>query len=119
MNIEPLIPVFGEAFLSYVLALEDGQGLANRSLTEQQITVANFLEAQSRQSPNISSNDEFSHYSSLARLGSYAQDFDTSLANGLRQQAGGKLPVVQDTEDNVLKHLRVLARDAWPSYMLP
>ncbi len=119
MELQSLISIFGEAFLRYVLAIEESIELDDIGLSDNQKPVADFLSAQLSQLPNAADATGFAKYSSLAGLGTYVPNLGTSLANALRQVAGGEPPQVDQSEDEVLNLARRLASDIWPPYLLP
>lgn len=115
----PLARIYGEEFLRYVLALEDGQSLENVDATGGgRGEVLNFLAAQAGSLP-VNDDHGFGTYTSLAGLSSYIPEHGTSLVNFLRTTAGGSIDAVDDIEDPVLSSLLAIARDVWPIYLLP
>jgi|GEM_PF-4759564 len=115
----PLTRIYGEEFLRYVLALENGQSLENVDATGGgRGEVLNFLAAQASSLP---ANDDhgLNTYTNLAGLSSYIPEQGTSLVNFLRTTSGGSLETIDDVGDPVLGHLLAIARDVWPIYLLP
>jgi hypothetical protein len=84
--INDLIPIYGEAFLRYVLAVDDTP-LGGSALDNHQREIA---EALRNLAFSLGSNDaQFDQYSRLASLGQWHQDRQTSLPNTFRLHCGG------------------------------
>lgn len=113
-----LLPVYGDSFLRHVLALDGGASDLNTiNLTERQVQVCALL----RQLLATAPHDEhgFGRFSALGNLARWQDESNSSLVNALRLHAGGDLPQIPDTDDELLKALFALARDAWPSFLIP
>lgn len=114
--VNDLIPVFGEPFLRYVLAY-DGEALTADGLDDRQRVVVDKL--RERAFGAAPGEDQFDQFSRLASLGQWIEDARTSLPNVLRVYCGGGLPPCPQTDEPILEALQELARDAWPTLLLP
>jgi hypothetical protein len=114
--INDLIPIYGEAFLRYVLAVEDAP-FDGFSLNDDQREITEVLR-------NLAfgfapDKAQFDQYSRLSSLGQWHQDELTSLPNTFRLHCGGALPVLSGSDDPLIAALEIIARDAWPSLLIP
>jgi Apea-like HEPN len=115
---DDLIPICGEHFLRYVLALEDDATLSDLSPTSAQRRAIEFLSDLVASHPD----DEawsFRHYGELTSLCRQAEGDEPSTANRLRIFCGGKLPEVPTSGDDTLDGLLSVARDLWPGLLIP
>lgn len=114
--INDLIPIYGEAFLRYVLAVDDTP-LGGSALDNHQREIAEALRDLAF---SLGSNDaQFDQYSRLTSLGQWHQDRQTSLPNTFRLHCGGALPALSGSDDPLVAALQIIARDAWPSLLIP
>jgi hypothetical protein len=114
--VNDLIPIFGEAFLRYVLVIEDGS-LSSCKLSDHQREIA---EALRQHAFSLGPGEaQFDQYSRAASLGQWHPDNQTSLPNVFRLYCGGALPELPGHDDPIVASLQVVARDAWPSMLIP
>lgn len=114
--LQGLVQIYGEPFLRYVLGLDDAD-LTAVELTARQQEVVRVLTQLITAAPDDPSG--FGQYQQLSNLGRWQEESRSSIANALRVHAGGDLPVVRETRDPVLHELLKLARDVWPTLLIP
>jgi len=61
----------------------------------------------------------FGRYQQLSNLGAWQDKAGSSISNGLRAHAGGQLPAIPETDDPVVAALLSVARDVWPTLLIP
>lgn len=114
---DDLLPVYGEKFLSYVLAVDDGAALANIPLNPQRNQVIDQLRAYA-----LSTGDQ-NPFARMVNLGNvalhYVEDQQTTLANLFRMSCGGDIPDCPSTDDELDWRLARLVRDIHPGLLLP
>lgn len=110
---EELCKVYGESYVRYVLALNEGE----EPVSDRQQQVMSLL--QSLVSPSEGDESASLRTFDLAdRLNRYIPDYGTTMSSALRMFSGGELRPVEHS--NGLTHeLLILARDTWPVFLLP
>lgn len=113
---EILPTIFGEDFLRYVLAQDDLR-LSGANLSPNQAAVVRTLmdlALQMQAQPPAAR-----HLSLVNAILPYVDDKKMTLANTWRRQCGGELITSSGINDPVLASLLMLARDAYPAFILP
>jgi hypothetical protein len=112
-----LVPVFGEVYLRYVLAVDGDRDLAAIPSTSPQSEVLEALRQLVSSAPAAS--DVLARHAQLSSLLSWRVETGSSISNALRLHAGGSLPDLSPTPDPLATHLMLIAQDAWPSFLVP
>ena len=114
---EILPTIFGTTFLQYVLAQDDDLRLNDANLSPSQVSVLRTLmdlALQMQAQPTAAR-----HISLVNAILPYVDEKQTTLANTWRRQCGGELIGHSGINDPVLASLLILARDAYPAFILP
>jgi hypothetical protein len=117
LTMDDLLPIYGETFLRYVLAIDDPDDPIPQELSAHQREVASALRQVASQAP--ADPQRIGQYTHLSNLGRWQEESGSSIANALRVHAGGELPAVPDSANPLVDHLTKVARDIWPSMLLP
>jgi hypothetical protein len=116
--VNELLPAYGEAFLRYVLAADNAvTDLASLAPTHQQQEVCAVLRQLALTAP-IDPHG-MGRLTQLGNLGRWQAETGSSIANALRAHAGGSLPDVPESDDPLVASLLHIARDIWPTLLLP
>ena len=112
---EILPAIFGKDFLQYVLA-QDDLHLSGANLSRSQAAVLRTLMNLALQ---MQAQPSDARYIGLVNaILPYVDDKKTTLANTWRRQCGGALITPSEVNDTVLTSLLILARDAYPAFLL-
>ena len=117
--IESLVQIYGEAFVRYVLAIEDAPTLTDAILNNEQVAAAQVLQQfASAASSTMTDPHGVGRFSQLSQLGRWQEESGSSIANALRIHAGGELPAFVQPSDPLRNALLAVARDIWPSLLM-
>jgi hypothetical protein len=116
---ETLVPIYGEAFLRYVLDIEDSADFPSVQLNPQQLGVVQVLQQFASPAPSASDPQGMERFAQLSQLGQWQEQSGSSIANALRVHAGGTLPVAPHHDEPLMQALLAVARDVWPSLLIP
>lgn len=112
-----LVPLYGEEFLRYVLALDPQPDLDDVSLTQAQQEALDALGNLVSSAPT--STDDLGRHTQLTSLLAWRGDTGASIPNALRLHAGGALPSLPSSDDPLVNRLLLIARDVWPTFLVP
>ena len=117
--LDEILPVYGEVFLKYILAVDVEVLNSQVSLSSQQTEVLGILHRFASMTPPTATDTQgMERYVNISGLGRWQEESQSSIADALRVHAGGALPVPPVTSDPVLEQLFAIARDVWPSLLV-
>jgi hypothetical protein len=115
--VDELLPAYGDTFLRYVLAADSAAELSSLALAHEQQEVCAVLRQLAMTAPTDPHG--MGRLSQLSNLGRWQAETGSSIANALRVHAGGALPDVPESDDLLVASLLRIARDIWPTLLLP